>query len=158
MIRSRAIEPALAMAGLLFGASCAAQGSMPYVGGLGTHALQCDSSGALYLIQEPGRYVFHLESKNMGDKSDASLCIEPTPQGWLPPDPCRTGVRLDEWRLDRGADWIVELRPGNALAVWLQEGGFTSRASTRCAPGVQTDRAVFSASGNFAVTLMVSRL
>ena len=145
-------------AGLLLASGCAASASLPLATGPTAHALQCDASGTQYRVQQPGRYVIHLDSKRLGDKSNVTLCIEPTPDGWLPPDPCRSDVRLDEWRTDRGADWIIELRAGNSLAVWLQESGLATRAATHCAAGVQTDRAVFSGSQGFSVTFMVSRL
>jgi hypothetical protein len=119
--------------------------------------MQCDASGTQYVILEPGRYYIHLDSKTMGDKAGASLCVEPTPDGWRPPDPCRSNVRVDEWRTDRGSDWSVELRAGSALAVWIKEGSFDARASTRCPAGAQVDTANFSGSGGFRASFVVTR-
>jgi hypothetical protein len=120
--------------------------------------MQCDATGATYQILQDGTYVIHLEHKNMGDKTGATLCIEPSPQGWRPPDPCRSDTRIDDWRTDRGADWIVELKAGSALAVWLTEGGFTTRAATRCPPGAQVDSASFTGTNGFGVLFWVGRL
>ena len=139
-------------------AGCASPGPMPLPAGVGGRALQCDAAGTAYWVQQDGTYVIHLESKSMGGKTDATLCVEPSAQGWRPPDPCRSDTRIDEWRTDRGADWIVELKAGCALSVWLKERNFTTRATTGCPAGAQLDSASFSGSGGFHVTFSVTRL
>ncbi|HTP28631.1 MAG TPA: hypothetical protein VMK12_23605 [Anaeromyxobacteraceae bacterium] len=144
-------------AGLLVASGCAVSGGVPLAVGAGGHVMQCDETGSAYQILQDGTYVIHLESKSMGNKSGASLCIEPSPQGWRPPDPCRTDTRIDDWRADRGADWIVEARAGCALAVWLTEGNFTTRAATHCPAGARVDTASFTGSGGFRVSFAVTR-
>jgi len=138
--------------------SCATSGPVPFAVGTSTHALRCDAAGTTYQVLQDGTYVIHLDSKNMANKSGATLCIEPSPQGWRPPDPCHSDVRIDDWRMDRSADWIVELKAGSALAVWVPEGSFTTRAATGCPPGAQVDSAGFSGSGGFHVLFTVARL
>ncbi|HTP26897.1 MAG TPA: hypothetical protein VMK12_14745 [Anaeromyxobacteraceae bacterium] len=142
---------------LLAASGCAASGGVPLAVGAGSHVMQCDQNGSTYQFLQDGTYVIHLESKNMGNKSGASLCIEPSPQGWRPPDPCRAGTQIDDWRADRGADWILEVKAGCALGVWLTERSFTTRAATGCPAGAQVDTAGFTGSGGFRVSFVVTR-
>lgn len=98
-------------------------------------------------IKDDGDYTIVLKEKTMGNKSEASLCIEGNN---LPNDRCR---HLESW----SGDWNIHLLRGQKLKVWVKDIG-SSAGGVANAAFINSDHSTCQFNhGSFKAILKVTK-